>query len=382
MRIGFIGPFCTSYNSDYGSERQVGAIEQQFFGIAKGLMDIGHEVVITRNWSGKGTESAVEGVRLLNVNTFSNSGQGFSNSRFPHNRVSYLLYLLNAPKRLVKCDLDIVCTTGILQSWISLKAIKRTPAKRVFIANNNDVFIEKGVGHTRTPFITEKMFRIVNREYHATVAITNGLKEYLKGVEMRCDDVIPNAVEPAEYSCGKSGSFILTASRLVPHKRIEQLIQVYCERMRDTVQDLVVIGSGPCEKALKQSAASKCKGDRIKFLPFLPQSEYRRYLSDCSLFVLPSEAETFGVVILEAMACSKPVIARNTIGPKDIITNNHDGVLFSNLDELEEQMTRLLSDDSLRQTMGRKARETVEASYTFKQVAAQYGELFESLVKN
>ena len=142
----------------------------------------------------------------------------------------------------------------------------------------------------------------------------------------------------------------------------------------------MIIGSGPCEIKLKSYAESLGLNSRIHFVPFLPRSKYRQYLSKCSFFVLPSEAEAFGVVIIEAMASGKPVIARDTIGPRDIISHGRNGFLFNNKEELRKYLFLLLTNKSMRKKMGRNARNLVEEKYTFSKIAKRYLELYESII--
>lgn len=62
--------------------------------------------------------------------------------------------------------------------------------------------------------------------------------------------------------------------------------------------------------------------------------------------------EAFGVVIIEAMASRKPVIARNIVGPEDTITHGYNGLLFKDNKELKECIKLLLSNKKLRKKMG------------------------------
>jgi glycosyltransferase involved in cell wall biosynthesis len=95
---------------------------------------------------------------------------------------------------------------------------------------------------------------------------------------------------------------------------------------------------------------------------------------------LPSEAEAFGVAVIEAMASGKPVIARDIIGPGDVVTPGHDGYLFRNQDELKQQILMLSRDRDLRVRLGKHAREKVERSFTFETVAFRYQTLLKSLL--
>jgi glycosyltransferase involved in cell wall biosynthesis len=376
MRIGFIGPFGSTYNADYGSERQVGAIERQIFGLAKEFSLRGHEVFVTRNWKGKDKENLIQRVHFVNVNLFSSIEQSFYDSKLPLNRLSHAYYLVKAPERLEGLYLDVINTSEVLSGWLALKSICTDRSRSAFITHNNDIYCS---GHGLTAYLNKRMLRPINKRYDATIAVTEGVKEYFTSIGLSCHAIIPEAIDPAEYKCLDEEGFILTAERLVPHKKIEDLMQAYSEISDDIKEDLVIIGSGSCENPLRRYAALLNLKERIRFIPFLPKSKYRDYLSKCSIFVLPSMAEAFGVVIIEAMASGKPVIARNIIGPRDIVTHDYNGFLFQTVGELKKYIQLLLSDKALRMKLGSNARNTVEKKFTFKKIATKYLKLYDQI---
>lgn len=84
----------------------------------------------------------------------------------------------------------------------------------------------------------------------------------------------------------------------------------------------ILIGDGPQRKALEDAY-----GDRALFVGYKTEAELVRHLSMCDVLVFPSKTDTFGVAMLEALACGIPVAAFNVPGPNDIITNGVDGYL-------------------------------------------------------
>lgn len=379
MKIGFIGPFAKLNNANYNSEHQVGAIEHQLFGLAKEMKSMGHEVVITRNWKGKTRFDVIEKVRFLNVNYFSSIAQGFNDSKFPLNHLSHVHYVTRAARVIAKEKLDVVNVSRVFSAWFALKQFCNYKVQRVFITHDNDIFVTGGVGHSKISYLSRAVLCQVNRHYDATVATTVGVKDYLEKMGLHCRAVINEAVDESKYCMGKEKGFILSAARFVPHKRLQDLIAAYSIISNRVQDDLLIIGSGPCERTLKAFANSSKAKERIHFVSFLSKSDYRKYLSQCSVFVLPSVAEAFGLVIIEAMASGKPVIARNIIGPRDIIRHGYNGLLFSDVVELARQLESILSDKKLRMRMGKNARKTVEERFTFKVVAREYLRLYETL---
>jgi glycosyltransferase involved in cell wall biosynthesis len=89
----------------------------------------------------------------------------------------------------------------------------------------------------------------------------------------------------------------------------------------------VVIGDGPSLAVLKQ------KYPLVKFLGAKEQSDLPPYYASADVFVFPSKTDTFGLVLLEAMACGLPVAAYPVTGPIDVIGNSESGALRENLED-------------------------------------------------
>ncbi|MGH7214969.1 MAG: glycosyltransferase family 4 protein [Tepidisphaeraceae bacterium] len=121
--------------------------------------------------------------------------------------------------------------------------------------------------------------------------------------------------------------FYLTASRMVPYKRIDLIVEALT-KMPD--RRLVVIGDGPDLAKIKQIA-----GPNVKLLGFQPNEILKDYMQRAKAFVFAAE-EDFGIVAVEAQACGTPVLAYGRGGVTEIIINGETGLFFG------EQTTRSL----------------------------------------
>lgn len=103
----------------------------------------------------------------------------------------------------------------------------------------------------------------------------------------------------------------------------------------------------------------------------------RKWLYGCALFVLPSRWEPFGIALLEAMACSKAVIATDAGGPPEFITHGINGLLVKPKDvtALAQAMEQLIVDQNLAQRLGKKAQETT-AHFTWDTIYKQYAAVY------
>jgi glycosyltransferase involved in cell wall biosynthesis len=108
--------------------------------------------------------------------------------------------------------------------------------------------------------------------------------------------------------------------------------------------ELAIGGDGPEASRLKAMSAGLGLAERCRFLGMLTRAEVRNWMQWCDAFVLPSSYETFGVVIGEAMACGKPVIATRCGGPEFTVTPE-TGLLVdvADPDALADAMDALVS---------------------------------------
>ena len=105
----------------------------------------------------------------------------------------------------------------------------------------------------------------------------------------------------------------------------------------------------------------------VKYLPFT--DDVPRLMTALDVFVLPSFSETFGLVVVEAMAMQRPIIATNAGGLPEIITNGKTGILIKPRDAtaVANAIHRVLSDSALRSSLGQLAREEALKRYDFDQ---------------
>lgn len=142
----------------------------------------------------------------------------------------------------------------------------------------------------------------------------------------------PVDVEGFAFNATKE-DFYLTASRMVPYKRIDLIVEAFTA-MPD--KRLVVIGEGPEYDKIKSKA-----GPNVQLLGHQPFSVMRDHMQRAKAFVFAAE-EDFGIAPLEAQACGTPVIAYGRGGATETILDGQTGVLFSEqtLENLKEALTR------------------------------------------
>ncbi|MBW7842696.1 MAG: glycosyltransferase [Ignavibacterium sp.] len=154
------------------------------------------------------------------------------------------------------------------------------------------------------------------------IANSNHIAKKIKRIYNRHADVIYPPVDVEKFSLAtEKEDFYLTASRLVPYKRIDLIIEAFA-RMPD--KKLIVIGSGPEKERLKAKAASN-----ISLIGYQEFDSLKSYMQKAKAFVFAAE-EDFGIIVVEAMACGTPVIAGNFGGTTESVVDKKTGVLFPN----------------------------------------------------
>ena len=183
--------------------------------------------------------------------------------------------------------------------------------------------------HLRAPSFLRPVQALL-RTFHSattcTMVATPGLKRALEARGFRNLMLWPLGVDTAFFVRNASSRLSLPKpvflffSRLAPEKNPEEFLQL------DLPGTKLVVGDGPERKRLQARF-----GTQAIFLGYKHDQELVDWLSICDVLVFPSRTETFGLVILEALACGIPVAAHDVMGPRDVIDNGVDGFLDDDL---------------------------------------------------
>lgn len=153
----------------------------------------------------------------------------------------------------------------------------------------------------------------------------------------------------AEAGIPSSRFVVLCAGRLAPEKQPELAVEAVSRFAASRIgAELVLAGEGPCADALRLLAAKR--GVRARFLGAIPQPELRRWMAAADAMLFPSPTETFGNVVLEAMACGLPVVGAAAGAVPDTVRDGETGLLCpaGDADAFAGALMRLAADADLR----------------------------------
>jgi glycosyltransferase involved in cell wall biosynthesis len=143
---------------------------------------------------------------------------------------------------------------------------------------------------------------------------------------------------------------------------------------------LMFVGDGELKPKFLAEAAALGIADQVRFAGNVPNAETPPYYAAADLVVLPTAPpESFGIVLIEAMACGKPVITSNLPGVRSVVSDGEDGLLIATGDiaDLAAKLGQLLDDPQRRRVMGARGRAKVEAKYAWPAIIPRLAQLYE-----
>ena len=352
---------------------RLGGGEKRNWEIARRLAARGHEVwlVSMKMWDGD-DEFVRDGVNCVGICPW--RPELFKSGKRSVSEPWY--FARHVARYLSDHDFDIVDCGNFpyLPSIAARRAIKKTRAKLVITW-----FEARGLGrwleHRGMAGAGAWVFELVaSRLTPFNVAISEFTRKKSERVlGMKSIEVIPCGVDCAEL--GGTGDAersdqVLYVGRLAAYKRVDMLIEAFGE-IAEAVPgaSLKIVGEGQSRVALESMVQKLGLNGRVVFLDSLSDDELHRVYAESKVFVLPSEQEGFGIVAVEAMAAGTPVVVRDApdSAAADLVSDQHDGLVIGNKDELVIALKNLLGDKALHRQLSETAVRTA-AKYDWDSV--------------
>jgi glycosyltransferase involved in cell wall biosynthesis len=214
--------------------------------------------------------------------------------------------------------------------------------------------------------------------------------------ELRCFDfdlpavwTVPNGVDGPDVCSVKNAEnlpgikeFVLFLGRINWKKGLDRLIKAW-----ENVPDATLLIAGNDEESyqsdLERLASKTGVAERIRFVGMVQGDFKWRLFRDAKLFVLPSYSENFGISVLEAMFMGCPVVVTPEVGLAEAIAESEAGlVVAGDPTSLGREISELLSDAGRRQKMGVNGRRLASTRYSWRRVAGQMADKYETIITN
>lgn len=201
----------------------------------------------------------------------------------------------------------------------------------------------------------------------------------LCGVDVRVvpyGATVPDHAE--EVSARRGKPLLLFCGRLIQRKGIDILLRALPAILRERDVDVVITGEGDRKKEWEELSTDLGLDDTVTFAGFVSNEELGRLYRECSLYVHPAihddkgDTEGLGVVLIEALANRKPVVASGVGGIVDVIIDGETGLLVPEKDPaaLAAAVLRVLGDDTLARQLGDQGREHAMRVFDWNRCAA------------
>jgi phosphatidyl-myo-inositol alpha-mannosyltransferase len=195
-------------------------------------------------------------------------------------------------------------------------------------------------------------------------------------------EIVPNGVLiPAHAEPAGRENRVVFAGRHEGRKGLHVLLEAWPEIRRRTGATLRVCGADPLRVRLLMTRM-RVPDDGVDVLGFLPQDEFTKELLAAKALIAPSlGGESFGIVLVRAMACATPVVASDIGGYRDVMTpKTATAFPAGDAKALADAVESLLADESRREAMGAAGRRLAQEQYAWESIAQRLVGIYERLV--
>jgi phosphatidyl-myo-inositol alpha-mannosyltransferase len=231
------------------------------------------------------------------------------------------------------------------------------------------------------------VFKKLLKKLDGKIIVSQPLYDFLNKYVPSDYQIIPNGIDinrftlegpvKKEFVDGKTN--ILFVGRLEKRKGLEYLIRA-CGILKNHYNDfrLIVVGPGTRLRPRYERLAEQMGIPNVSFMGRASEAELAEYYRTADICCAPAtHGESFGIVLLEAMACGKPVIASNIPGYASVAHHGNDALLAApkNPESIAQALLQLINNKSLREQMGVKGRANAE-KYSWSSVSEKVLRLY------
>ena len=276
---------------------------------------------------------------------------------------------------LQKSKPDIVHTNLFAADFWGGRAAVQAKVKNI-ISTKHDVLSEG--------FWRDRLGMKARQKFNKVVAISKATRDYLvaqEDIDIHNIEVIYNGIDVSKFYIENPDLFkteditIGSVGRLSKEKGHKHLIRA-CRFLKNKNWKLILVGDGPLRRELTALAKSLGLEDRVQFVGEV--EDVRPHLNKFDVFVLPSVSEGLSLVVLEAAAAGRVVVATEVGGVPEIIKHKQNGLLVAprNPDQFAKSIVKLLSDESLRRKYAQNGQSKFIDKFSADAMTRQYEKLY------
>lgn len=347
----------------------VGGVGVHIHTLSKELVKQGHEVYVI-TYPHKNIED-IDGIHVIGTKGLNIPG------------VRGLMFKKNAKKALENLleteDIDIIHGHYLFPAGAAAVEVGNEKGIKTYVtAHGSDMFEVY-----KKQAVMRSTIKNVLKNADVVLAVSNALRHEIiatgvSGISNKTR-ICWNSVDINRFSPNNENSFkeeyrltdkpiVLFVGNLIKRKNVESLLE--SKKISNSDYYLVIVGDGPLFKKLTK----KVEEENIRDVIFTgSRNDVETIIPSCDVLVLPSFSESFGLVLIEALACGKPVIGSNVGGITEII-NDDVGLLVNpnKISSVASAIDRVINDDELRNFLSSNAR---DRAINFSKVNIPYDEV-------
>jgi phosphatidylinositol alpha-mannosyltransferase len=361
MKIGLVSPY--DYAAPGGVREHIGALDAKF-------RELGHDVTVLTPNSKDGREEHHDNVISLGrVTPLRINGSTA--------RITLSMWLTHRVRQILRQQqFDVLHIHEPLMPALPLTVLRCSDTINVATFHAHGQSYASNLGYLFGKAIVRKRVR----KLHGRIAVSPTAKHFVESHFPGDYTVIPNGIDlewwqrPVQPIRGFDDGRpkVLFLGRLENRKGLKYLVRAFDHVRREVPRArLIVAGEGRLRAGLERYVwRHDLEGD-VLFTGFVPAADRPRLFASCDVFCAPSTGqESFGIVLLEAMACGKPIVASNIAGYNDVISHRREGLLVPVKDQeaIAAALVELLSDADRRSELAEQGLQTVQ-QYSWSRVA-------------
>jgi len=358
-------------------------------GAEKVILKIAQKYDATIYTLGYNKEGTFEEFKNIDIRVFSSRGK--LSSLFPPRVANAIYYGYNFYNLKIAEDYDVINPHMSPSEWVRNNNPRvlwycHTPPRELYdptVANLRKRPLKEKILYRYFSNVYKGMEKKVVKKIEAIATNSENTKARIKAAFHANATVINPGVDYKEFTNRGDERYFLYPSRIAEQKRQEYTIEAFerfARQNKDNKYKLVLAGGLSRRYSNFEEYYSKLKAMRAKNVVFKlnpSNRELRDLYARCTAVLVSAINEDFGIVPLEGMASSKPVIAVNEGGFRETVIDGRTGFLVDSPTQMAEKMSFIAEHSSITKQMGKEGRKRVERNYSW----VRFFESFDSLAK-